>query len=293
MKYILPLKALIFCLLASTNVPAQDLLSLLDTEEETVLTIATFKSTRVINSQSIENVAHGVMDFRISHRFGFVNSGIGEFFGLDNATVRLGLDYGLTPRLMIGIGRSSFEKTVDGFFKYKILRQSTGKKNMPIGLSITSSMEIVTTEFQDPDRENFNSSRLFYAHQLILARKFSESFSLQIMPTLVHRNLVQSPELANDVVSLGVGFRQKLSPRFSINGEYFYLLPDQVGEEFEHSLSLGVDIETGGHVFQLHFTNSTSMIYKGFIAETRGKFFDGDIHFGFNISRVFTLKKTS
>lgn len=281
-----------FILLCGSFAVAQDdLLSLLEEEETTVLTNAVFKTTRVINSHSIENVAPGVLDFKISHRFGFLNSGIGELFGLDNATMRIGFDYGLSKKMMIGIGRSSFEKTIDGFFKYKIIRQSTGKKSIPMSVSWTSSIEVVTIDFPNETQENFNSSRYFYSHQLILARKFSDGFSFQLMPTLVHRNLVEKPEISNDVVSIGAGFRQKISKRFTINAEYFYNLPDQLNSDFKNSLSIGFDIETGGHVFQVHLSNSTSMIYKGFIAETRGDFFDGDIHFGFNIARVFTLKK--
>ena len=268
-----------------------DLLSLLEEDEETYITSAAFKTTRVINGHSIENVAKGVLDIKISHRFGFINSGIKDLFGLDNATIRIGGDYGVTDRLMIGVGRSSFEKTYDGFLKYRILRQATGAKAVPVSLSYMGSMAIVTADFPNPDRENYTSSKMFFTHQVILARKFSDKFTLQLMPTLLHRNLVPTPEISNDVFNVGVALRQKLSNRVTLNLEYYYVLPDQLAEEFENSLSVGFDIETGGHVFQLHFTNSTSMIHKGFIGETTGKWGDGDIHFGFNVSRVFTVSK--
>jgi hypothetical protein len=269
-----------------------DLLSLLgEEEEEATLVSAAFKSTRVVNGQSIENVAKGVLDFKISHRFGFVNSGVKELFGLDNATIRIGGDYGVTDRLMIGVGRSSFEKTYDGFVKYRLLRQSAGKKNIPLSISYFTSIAITTLDFPDPDRENYVSSKMFYTHQILLARKFSDKFTLQLMPTLLHRNLTPSPDIKNDVIVIGAACRQKLSSRVTLNAEYYYVLPDQLAPEFKNGLSLGFDIETGGHVFQLHFTNSTSMVHKGFLAETRGDWFDGDIHFGFNISRVFTIVK--
>ncbi len=270
--------------------PAQDdLLSLLEEEETVDYVTASFKTNRVINLHSLENTAKGVLDFKIGHRFGFVNEGLSEFFGLDNATIRLGLDLGLTDNLAIGIGRSSFEKTVDGFVKYKLLRQSTGARYMPVTAAVFSSLAIKTTPFQDPDRENLFSSRLFYSFQLIVGRKFNEGFSLQLSPTVVHRNLVETKADENDIFAIGIGARQKLTKRFSLNAEYIYVLPDQLSGEFRNSFSIGFDIETGGHVFQLHFTNSTSMIEKGFVTETVGNWLDGDIHFGFNISRVFTI----
>lgn len=269
----------------------ENLLSLLDEEEKTDLVQYAFKTNRIVNLHSIENTPRGVLDFKISHRFGFINSGIDNFFGLDQSSIRLGLEYGLTDRLMIGLGRSSFRKTIDGFFKYKILQQSTGKEPCPLSVSLFHSTVIETIDFPDPDRENYFSSRMFYTWQFLIARKFSERFSFQLSPGIVHRNLVQSADEKNDILSLGMGSRFKLSKRVSLNAEY--ILADRSGlrEDFHNSFSLGFDIETGGHVFQLHLTNSTSMIEKGFIAENTGDFWDGDIHFGFNISRVFTLAK--
>lgn len=284
--------------LSSARLVAQedttDLLSLLeqeDAKDKTEYAKASFKTTRVINAQSMENVAGGVMDMKISHRFGFLSGGAYELFGLDQAYIRIGLDYGITDRLMVGWGRSNFEKTYDVFFKYKLLRQSTGKKNMPVTLSWFSSSSINTLKWQDTTRVNYFTSRLSYTHQLILGRKFSESTSLQIMPTLVHRNIVKNLDEKNDVFALGIAGRQKLTKRMAINAEYFYLLPGQVDSKYQHSLSLGLDLETGGHVFQLHFTNSTSMIERGFVTETVGNWLKGDIHFGFNVSRVFTIKR--
>ena len=280
-------------LLGSSSLYAQneedDLLSLLGEEETVDYTYATFKTNRIINLHSIENTAKGVLDIKISHRFGFINGGISELFGLDQASIRIGGDYGISNRLMIGFGRSSFEKTYDGFAKIKILRQSSGKKTMPVTASFLTSAAVKTVEFQDPDRDNYFSSRMYYTFQALIGRKFSESLSIQLSPTMVHRNLVRTASEANDVYSLGIGGRLKLNKRLSFNAEYIYVLPDQLAPGYRNSLSIGFDIETGGHVFQLHFTNSTSMIEKGFINETIGDWFDGDIHFGFNVSRVFTV----
>lgn len=279
--------------LAAMSATAQDddLLSLLGEEETTTYTTASFKTNRVINFHSLESTAAGVFDMKISHRFGMLNQGAYDLFGLDNATIRIGGDYGITNWLTVGAGRSSFQKTYDGFIKVKLLRQSSGQRNMPITLALLSTGAIQTMRWADPDRANFFSSRLYYAHQMIVGRKFSDKLTLQISPTVVHRNLVKTTAEANDVWGIGAAGRLRLNRRIAINGEYMYVLPNQLASEYYNSLSIGFDIETGGHVFQLHFTNSTSMIEKGFIAETTGNWLDGDIHFGFNVSRVFTVKK--
>jgi opacity protein-like surface antigen len=284
--------------LYSVSLPAQNLLDLLnETEEEPVnYTFATFKTTRIINGHSIETNSQKELLFLISHRFGRINGGAYEFFGLDNATIRIGLEYGITDRLGVGIGRSSFEKSYDGFVKYKVLQQKSGAENFPVSVTLFASTAIKTLEWQEPERDNYFSSRMYYTFQALIARKFSEGFSLQLSPTLVHRNLADSIQDANDVFVLGVGARQKLTGSLSINAEYFYIIPGQInspinGEKVEDALSIGLDLETGGHVFQLHFTNSRGMIEKLFATETTGSWLDGDIHFGFNISRVFSLGK--
>lgn len=269
----------------------QDLHVLLGREETTEYTAASFKTNRVINLHSLESTASGVLDVKISHRFGFLSAGFYGLFGLDLATIRIGADYGITDRLTIGAGRSSYEKTYDGFIKYKLLRQSTGLRKMPVTIALLGTSCIETLHWAHPERDNLFSSRLYHVAQLIIGRKFSNEFSLQLSPTFVHRNLVETAAEKNDVLALGISGRLKLSKRLSLNAEYIYLLPDQVADDIHNSLSVGFDIETGGHVFQLHFTNSTSMVERGFVAETVGNWGDGDIHFGFNISRVFTIVK--
>ena len=262
-----------------------------DDKNNTNYTTATFKSTRLIDGHTVENVGKGVLDFRISHRFGKVNGGGYDLFGLDNATMRMSFDYGITNRFMVGIGRSTFEKTYDAFFKVKLLRQSTGEKRMPLTVSYVPTVALKTLKSLDTSRKNYFSSRLFFTHQLIIARKFSEKTSLQLMPTYSHRNLVTLASEPNDLIAIGIGGRQKITRRVSLNAEYYYQLPDFKLEGTTNALSVGVDIETGGHVFQLHFTNSQGMSERTFITETRGKWGKGDIYFGFNISRVFTIGK--
>jgi Membrane bound beta barrel domain (DUF5777) len=272
-----------------------DLLDMLDKEEKakpaTDYATATFKTTRLINAHSIEQLTAGVLDVKISHRFGTLNSGFYELFGLDNASIRLGADYGITNWLMVGLGRSSFEKQYDGFMKVKLLRQAKGSRSMPLSLSGFAGMYYNTLKWADTSRQNYYTSRINYVFQLIAARKFTEGFSLQLSPTLVHYNIVPKETDKNDLLSVGIGARQKITKRVSINIEYYYQIPGYKLEGSENALSLGFDIETGGHVFQLIFTNSTGIAENQYITKTNGRWQDGDIHFGFNIARVFTLKK--
>ena len=250
---------------------------------------ATFKSTRVINGHSVETTKKGILDFRVHHRFGFINSGTYDFFGLDNATTKIAFDYGVSDRFAIGIARSTYLKQMDGFLKYRLLRQSTGNKAMPISVTLFAAGIVKTIKNTDPAKPYTGTDKTSYVYQAIIARKFSEHTSLQLMPTLVHYNLVPLASSPNDMFSLGVAARQKISRRFALTGEYYHQFNKFDG--YKSSLAVGVDIETGGHVFQLHFTNSTGMTEPTFIHETTGDFFKGDIHFGFNISRNFTLKK--
>ncbi len=265
-----------------------DLLSMLEEEiaDETFPVEATFKGTRLINGHSIETRKKNNFDFLISHRFGLISGGAYELFGLDQSNVRIGFDYGLTDYFNIGIGRNSFEKTYDSYLKYRILRQTSGKKSMPVSVTIFLSTAVETLK-------NNNKSviaDMSYANQILIARKFTPALSLQIMPTYVHFNKIEATQLRNDIWSLGAGGRLKLTQRISLNAEYYYQKAPLSDNTF-NSLAIGFDIETGGHVFQLQFTNSQSMIEKGFITETYNDFFKGDIHFGFNISRTFQLAK--
>lgn len=285
--------ALSLVILSSLSLKAQnDLMALLGEDApQQNLAYATFKTTRVVNGQSIESPAPGVLLFIISHHFGTLNTGPYELFGLDQSTIRFGFEYGVNDWLTLGLGRSSWEKTYDGFFKLKLLRQQTGLRNIPLSVSWFSSTALNSLKWQDPERSNYFSSRLSYVHQLLIARKFSPGLSLQFTPSIVHKNLVPAAIDKNTAFALGFGGRTKLTQRTAFNFEYFYLLPDQYVNSVNNSLSLGFDIETGGHVFQLHFSNSKPMFERGFITETQGKWSRGDIFFGFNITRVFTMRK--
>jgi hypothetical protein len=283
--------------IASISSFAQDdLMDMLNanSEPEINYTTATFKSTRVVNGQSIERMKAKQLDFRISHRFGRINSGAYELWGLDQSHVHFSLEYGLTDWIMVGVGRGTYEKTFDGFTKVSLLRQSTGAVNMPVSLSLFGSMALSAVKFSDPERNNYFSSRMSYSYQLLVGRKFGPRFSAQLSPTVVHRNLVLTELDPNDTYAVGFGGRMKLTSRLSFNAEYYYVikpLNNYLSTTTYNPLAIGIDLETGGHVFQLMFTNSLAMVEKGFITETTGRWSKGDIHFGFNISRVFSFKK--
>jgi hypothetical protein len=275
--------------LASAQDDLLDQLAKQDSTQRVPVT-ATFKSTRIVNGHAVETMKKNHMDFRISHRFGRLNSGAYQFFGLDQATMRMGFEYGITDRFMIGAGRSTSQKAYDFLAKYKLLQQSSGPRSMPVSVTLFGSMVIATVnkelEFQD---------KLTYSAQALIARKFGERLSLQLSPTWLYRNL---PEVLGDeklLLAVGIGGRFKLSKRVSLNGEYFYTARDKNTPRapYYDSVSFGVDIETGGHVFQLHFTNSLGMIEKQFIGETTGAWGSGDIHYGFNLSRTFSFDKKS
>ncbi len=275
-------------LLSIFSIKAQDdLLDILNDQQapETNYALATFKGARLINGHTIVTRKAKELEFIISHRFGRINTGIDDFFGLDGANVRFSLEYGITDDLTGGIGRNSFEKVYDGFLKYALLKQSTGKVNMPISVTAFSSVAIRTLDDPTFQADDFNS-KVSYTHQLLLARKFSDKFSFQFAPTYVHRNKVLDNQ-ENDIIALGLGGRMKLNTRLALNAEYYYRLTDELDKTYKDSIGIGVEIETGGHVFHLNLANSRSMVERGFITETDGNFFKGDIHFGFNISRVF------
>jgi hypothetical protein len=251
----------------------------------------TFKGTTIVNGQSSEIPGHMDFQFNISHRFGAINQGIYTLFGIDQGTTRLGFEYGLKDIIGLSIGRSTYEKTYDGAIKIKVLRQQTGSGNIPVTISVYSAIFIKSLKWEEPDRENLFSSRLSYSSQVLIARKFNKNLSLQVTPSFIHKNLVPTPEDQNNIFSVGFGGRYKITRRFSLNGEYYWLLPGETADNYSNSLGLGFDIEAAGHVFQILATNSQMMFARGFITETEGKWSEGDIFLGFNIYRVFSTGK--
>lgn len=283
--------ALLFFLSITTLYGQDDLLKELEESapEENVYTLSTFKGTRLVNGQTIETKGNGELEFIFAHRFGAINGGIYELFGLDQAFVRLGLEYGITDRLGVGIGRNSVDKTIDSYLRYKALRQS---ERVPITITAFGNAAVQTSpKKEDATFDITLQDRMSYTGQILIARKFSSMLSLQIMPTMVHKNTVDQSIENNDQFALGLGGRLKVSRSVSLTSEYYYRfnVPDQ--NPYYNSLGFGIDIETGGHVFQLVMTNSRGLTERAFITETTGEFFDGDIHLGFNVTRTFQIKR--
>ena len=288
------------------NLQAQDdLLAELEEEraDEVDYVLATWKGTKVVNLQTNELPGKGVLQYTILHRFGAFNQDfVYNFFGLNNAQVRLTLDYSPLDWLNLGLGHSGVNKVYDGFAKYRLLRQSKGAKNVPI--SITGFSGIYYTNLRDLEGElqRNTTQRLSYVQQIVIARKFNQNFSAQIVPTVTHFNLAEFANQENTMFQLGLAARYKITPMVAITAEYIPMLngrtfsfsnaQDQIVEDsFDNALSVGVDIETGGHVFQLFITNARGVAEPFVFARNRGTWANGDLHFGFNISRVFTLKK--
>jgi Membrane bound beta barrel domain (DUF5777) len=287
---------LVMAILATNGflVAQDDLMGMLDKEQKATTTYATatFKSTRVVTAHSIETVATKHLDFIISHRFGTINSGIYNLFGLDQSQIRFGLEYGLTDRVTLGIGRSNYQKSYDYFLKAKLLKQQINTKKIPV--SVTAFGSIITNTLESTPNALFynNSERQTYCGQLLIARKFGERASLQVSPTVLYRSKTEVALDPNTLLSIGLGGRYKITKRTSINAEYFYT-PTTRDPQFTNALAIGFDIETGGHVFQLHFTNSRGMNEKALIGQTTGKWSNGDIFYGFNISRIFSFDRNT
>lgn len=286
------LRIAIFLISVSSSIFSQDdLLDILNEEtpknELENIVSATFKGTRILNGHSIENRKDSELEFLISHRFGAINLGFDELFGLDQSNIRFALEYGVTDNLTWGIGRSSFEKTFDSFLKYSLIKQRKGEDSFPVAISLFGSIAAKTQDEEFPIINRTFSENLSYVGQVLVARKFSQSFSMQLTPTYIHRNTVRDAADPHSIFAVGIGSRIKLSKRVSLNGEYYMAFDESTSIDAKNSLAFGVDIETGGHVFQLILSNAITMIEKSFIAENTGDFFGGDIHFGFNISRTF------
>jgi len=280
-----------FLCLAAFAAGAQDttmLDEIKDTTPSSQKVYGIFKSTRVINAHSVDMLRKGNLDFRILHRFGFVNNGIKEMFGLDEASMRMGFDYGICDDLTIGIGRSTLRKELDLYGKWRLMQQSTGEKATPFSLVVAAGWMAWTEESFAAVKPSA-IDRFSYYVQLLAGKKFSPEFSMQLSPVYVRTNTPLGGGERN-LFAAGLGLRYKVSKRMALTLDYHPVLSG-LSDNNTNPLSVGIDIETGGHVFQLHFSNATGMNERAYISETYGKFFEGDIRFGFNLSRMFQLGK--
>ena len=277
--------AINFLLISLCANAQDDLFNLLLGDDDPIYVSYLFKGTKVVNGQSVELPAKGVLQFNIQHRFGPLNSGFYNLYGLDFSQVRLSFDYGIKDWLAVSLGRSSYLKILDISTKIRLKRQV--KNGFPFMIVMNSASYLEQWQYiKGVENSLVFTNQLSYVNQILIARKMNRNLTLQFTPTIVHYNLVEIKNESNDKYALGVGGRQKLTKRISLNSEYFIQLNDK---RRNNVFSLGFDIETGGHIFQLHLSNSPAMIDPEFITQTSGKWLNGDIFFGFNISRVFTL----
>ncbi len=295
MKKIITFLVLVACLFLQAKAQ-DDLLSMIgDPTAESGPVYGTFKGTRLINFHTIEVPGERTLDFRIAHRFGTLNTGGYNLWGLDGggASIRLSLEYSYDARLAFGIGRSNVDKTFDGFAKYRLLRQ-TEDGSMPISLTLFSGAYATSLKDKDDGLLNVNkyedfSSRLSFCHQIILGRKFSDKLSVQVAPTLVHYNLADDIGDKNDIIIVAAAARYKFTQRLAFTVEYGWRANDYAQRKYYDSFGIGFDIDTGGHVFQVHLTNSQGMTENQYFTRTADSWGDKGIRLGFNISRVFTI----
>lgn len=280
----------IYLLINALEGKSQDnLLNMLPDNKEADFVTGTFKSNRIISAYSIETVEGHHLEYRVAHRFGPLNAGSYQFYGLDQGYIYMGLEYGINDDLMVGIGRSSEQKMINVFSKLRVLKQKT-EHGSPVSITLVGEAYADMLRYLTEDQRT-ELSKYSYMFQGLIARKINKNLSVQIMPTFLYRNRNNEHGESNTVFSMGIAGRYRLTNRTALVGEYHYVLPNQLAAKYKNSLSLGFDIETGGHVFSLHFTNSTGMVAKQFIAETAETWADGGIHFGFNLGRSFGLGK--
>lgn len=250
-----------------------------------------FKSYRVVTLQSVETPAQGELDFLIAHHFGQLNEGAYNLWGLDFATIRLGLEYGITPRLSVALGRSGWQKNIDGALKYQLLQQREGAKPFPLTVTFYTSANIYTVKRPDIEQTIQLKHRMSYTFELMIARKISPALSLQLTPSLTHLNTVSTTISTNDLWHLTGSGRVKITSRLTLNGEYSYKLAGSLQGGGNNILSAGFDIDTGGHIFQLFLTNAMPMYDTGILTYPAGSWSDGALFFGFNIHRAFQIIK--
>ncbi|PWH83159.1 hypothetical protein DIS18_00980 [Algibacter marinivivus] len=282
MKYLISL----FFLIPIISFSQDDLLDEIDSDSTgTQYATAAFKGLKIVNFESTKLVAKDELTFIVSHRFGSIKNGIDTFFGLDEAVTRLNFVYGISEGVNIGVSRSSFLKIYDISTKYRLLRQE--ENGFPFTIVGYNSI-IINTAL---DKDNLPllkfKHRLGYTAQLLISRKVNTDFSIELAPTFFHDNYVVVDEQNNSQFAIGLGGRYKLTKRWSINADYGLHLNRASNSPFKNPLSIGLDLETGGHVFQMHFTNSQAMNTNGFLGQGAGDWSDGNIYFGFNLSRRF------
>lgn len=291
------MKKIILALLIPIFAFAQnDLLSEIDTIKADSKVESAFKSLKIVNLESTKLAGKGDFYLVIAHRFDYVNQGFDDFFGIDNANTQIKFVWGVKDWLTFHIARSGFEETIDSGIKYRLMAQE--KEGFPVTIvgfnSLAVNAEMKKENYPKLEFEN----RLSYVTQILISRKFTDKLSLEIAPSYFHENTLKdildenntviSPNPQNnDQFAIGMGGRYKFAKRWSFNMDYAAHLNRANQSIYKNPLSIGVDLETGGHVFQMHFTNSRAMHEAGYLGKTDGSWSEGEIAFGFNLVRVF------
>ncbi len=248
-----------------------------------------FLTTRIAGTSSVSLLEQGDLNYMIMHNFGEISTGIDNFYGIDQgANVRMAFEYGLSDRLSIGIGRTSVDDNVDLTGKIALLRQMESGK-VPVSVVFKGNVGITTEKAYDISFVE----RLNYLGSLMIARKFEDSFSLQLSPMVAHFNTVfPSPgqQLDNTTIGLGIGGRIKINERRSLTFEYLPAISGKNPGVVNHA-AFGYEIETGGHVFQIFLMSGRMFTEQHLLARNEVDFFAGDFRLGFNINRVFGLGK--
>ena len=283
MKQFLNTTLLIFSLFLY---PQEDLLSEIDNEnQDAAYEIAIFKGLKVINFESTKLVANKGFSFIVSHRFGTVKDGFQNLFGLDQAVTHLNFVYGISENVNISASRSSNQKIYELGSKIRLVKQRKGEN--PFNIVVYSSV-LANTGLDKDNLPNLDfKHRLSYVAQLLVSRKINSKLSFILSPTFFHDNYISNDYQNNSQYGIGFGGRYKIAKRWSLNTEYGVHLNRSDNSLYNNPFSIGVDIETGGHVFQLHFTNSQSMNTNGVFGTSTGDWTEGDVYFGFNLARSF------
>jgi hypothetical protein len=285
----------LFIFISLSSVAQDDLLKQLETQTPSAKepVIATFKSTKIINVQTNETNKKRNLDFRVSHLFGNVSKESGggshNLYGLDQSNdIRIAFTYGITDRLMIGVSRCKRDENFDGDLKFRLLEQTTDNKS-PLAITLFGQSTLSGKENIGGLYDKFEH-RINHCAQIIFARKFSSNFSFEIVPSYVHRNIVSIGD-ENDLYSIGGGFRYKFTKSASVIADYFYTLnrPELTADDHYDPLGIGFEIETGGHVFTIMFTNASGILENDYIPNTVDSWSKGGFKFAFNISRTFKL----
>ena len=263
-----------------------ELLSEIDTViEEPTYASAVFKGLKVINFESTKLVAKKGFNFIVSHRFGTVKNGFQNLFGLDEAVTHLNFVYGLSDNINISASRSSNQKIYEVATKFRLVNQQAGKIPLTV-VGYTSVLANTSLDTDNLPKLEFKH-RLSYVAQLLVSRKMNNNLSLILSPTFFHDNYLTDDFQENSQYGVGFGVRYKLGKRWSLNTEYGMHLNRSENSLYKNPFSIGVDLETGGHVFQLLFTNSQSMNTNGVFGTSTGEWGESDVYFGFNLARSF------